>query len=101
MIITRTMDKVEFQLGESRRIGVDISRIASAALTFERQAGGKLSPVLMLMHGVGQMSERIEARAEQLIAMHARIVELMTEIAGPALTRPGMVASTEDDGFSV
>lgn len=101
MIITRTADTVEFQLSESRRITIDIATVASAALTVERQADGRLVPTMLLMHGAWQRSERIEAGAAQLAVMHARIVELMGEIAGPAATAaPTLPVCEEDDGYS-
>jgi hypothetical protein len=100
MIITRTADTVEFQISESRRVAIDIARVASAALSFERKADGKLAPTLVLQHGAWLATEKIEGSTEVLAVMHGRIVELMGEIAGPCASAPTMAMSCEDDGFT-
>ena len=84
MIITRTADTVDFQLSDARRIVVDVGEVASAAMAITRREDGRLDMALELRLGRHLVCQRIEAGLEQLGVMHARIVEMMQEICGPA-----------------
>lgn len=86
MIITRTGDVVEFRVGEDKPIRINVSGIASAALSAERGPNGKLGLVLTLSGSAGP--QRIVAGPIALAAMHARIVEVMHETNGPAMPPP-------------
>ena len=84
MIITRTADTVDFQLSDTRRVIVDVAEVASAAMAIARRDDGHLDMALELRLGRHLVRQRIEAGLEQLGVMHARIIEMMQEIRGPA-----------------
>jgi len=96
MIITRTAETIDFQLSESQRITVNVGRVASASMSVERNSNGTLVHALVLLIGTTLMPRRIEAGFEQVAAMHSRIVEVMRELDGPTMQRPGAQADRTD-----
>lgn len=82
MIITRTGEKVEFQLTAKSRVAIDASRVASAFQVVERADVGKLVNALVLIMDRGEAPIRVEASAAQVAAMHARVTDILSETTG-------------------
>ena len=97
MIITRTADTVDFQLSETRRVVIDVAQVVSASLVIGRDADGRLAPAIDLLVGSHLGHTRIEAGLAELGIMHARIVEMMQDTAGPTMSRPGDSAPACED----
>lgn len=97
MIITRAADMVEFQLSETRHVSIDVATVVSASLVVGRHADGRLAPALELLIGRHLGPRRIEAGLEQLGIMHARIIEMMQDVAGPLMSRIDEAAHMFED----
>jgi hypothetical protein len=84
MIMTRTGELLEIALHSGEKLAVEVGRIRSAALNFERAEDGSVHSELVLMELGAHGPTRIEAKPAILIAVHERIAEIMRETAKTA-----------------
>ncbi len=85
MMITRTESHIEFGLGGSRSVSIDVGSITGAMLAAERLPSGRVHHALLLMTGVGSDPIRIEGELLELAEVHCYLVETMID-AGEAET---------------
>jgi hypothetical protein len=86
MMITRTETSIEFGLGESKRLSIDVSCINGAMLAAERMPCGRICHALVLNVAGSVEPVRIDGGAIELTEVHSYLVETMLQL-GPSMQR--------------
>lgn len=85
LMITRTESQIEFGVGETKRISIDVARITGAMLAAERAPCGRIFHALLLLCDGGADPFRIEGSLIELAEVHSYVVETMHYASGPAV----------------
>ena len=76
LMITRTESHIEFAIGETRSLSIDVARLAGCMLAAERTSCGRLhQSMLLLVRGSDPI--RIEGSPYELAQVHQYVVETM------------------------
>jgi hypothetical protein len=86
MMITRTESSIEFGLGETKRLSIDVSCINGAMLAAERMPCGRIGHALVLNVAGCADPVRIDGGAIELTEVHSYVVETMLQL-GAAIPR--------------
>ena len=83
MMITRTESRLEFGLGETKSISIEVDRIVSAMLAAERLPCGRIAQALLLMLDTGGDPIRVDGTPMELNEVHQYVIDTMLSSVGP------------------
>lgn len=84
MMITRTESRLEFGIGETKRVSIEVNRIACAMLAAERLPCGRIIQALFLTLDGGGDPIRIDGSPLELGEVHQYVIETMTSLTASA-----------------
>ncbi len=84
MMITRTESRLEFGIGETKCISIEVDRIACAMLAAERLPCGRIAQALFLTLDTGGDPIRIDGSPMELNEVHQYVIDTMQSIGGAA-----------------
>jgi len=84
MMITRTESRLEFGIGETTSISIEVDRIVCAMLAAERLPCGRIAQALFLTLDTGGDPIRVDGSPMELNEVHQYVIETMLGAEGSA-----------------